>query len=158
MRHFAAVFFGCYWVGIGHAQTFEIGGFRRVHLHWRHWQNSITLPQTIWLWGVLNGTAVPVIHSEGSIVLANIEGNDGDSPETRRKERGYSFKNSIAEVSAESNILLGNSTCILDIHKQVRIFIQALLTFIYNALYKGADNIIRIMTPGLLCHSHGSGC
>ena len=39
-------------------------------------------------------------HSfRGSIIFAKIEGDDNDSKESRRKERGYSFENNITEIS-----------------------------------------------------------
>ncbi|HPF12477.1 MAG TPA: DUF6089 family protein [Flavobacteriaceae bacterium] len=144
MRHFAAVFFWMLLVGIGHAQTFEIGGFLGGSNYIGDiGKTNYIAPNNLAFGGVFKWNRSARHSFRGSIVLANIEGNDGDSPETRRKERGYSFKNSIAEVSAgieytfwEFNLHSG--------YPQTSPYLYTGVTyFIYNALYKGADNIIR---------------
>ena len=76
-------------------------------------------------------------HSfRGSILFAKIEGDDNDSKESRRKERGYSFENNITEISVgieytfwEFNLYSGKPA-------STPYMYTGLTYFWYNAMYK----------------------
>ncbi len=57
-------------------------------------------PNNFMFGGILKWNRSPRHSFRFTLIQTNISGDDADSKETRRSERGYSFKNSITEASA----------------------------------------------------------
>jgi len=83
------------------SQTYEIGGFLGGANYIGDVGKTTYIAPKTPVFGAIFKWNRSARHSfRGSIILAQIEGDDNDSNESRRKERGYSFENTITEISA----------------------------------------------------------
>ena len=85
---------------IMHSQTYEIGGFFGGANFIGDVGNTTYIAPNTAVFGALAKWNRSDRHAfRASISYAKIEGNDKDSHESRRKERGYQFENTITELS-----------------------------------------------------------
>ena len=100
MKYFATVFLILSTAFLAHSQTYEIGGMIGGANYIGDIGNTSYInPSTLAVGGIFKWNRSPRHAFRGSILVANIKGDDADSPESRRKERGYSFENTIKELS-----------------------------------------------------------
>lgn len=101
MRQFAAVILVVACSFLGHSQTYEVGGFLGGSNYIGDvGKTTYISPNNVAFGGIFKWNRSPRHSFRGSIMISDISGDDADSPEERRKQRGYSFKNNIFEVSA----------------------------------------------------------
>jgi len=85
---------------LSHSQTYEIGGLiGGANYIGDVGKTNYINPNTLAVGGLFKWNRSPRHSFRASIMIAKIEGDDADSNENRRKERGYSFENSIKEFS-----------------------------------------------------------
>jgi hypothetical protein len=85
----------------GTSQTFELGGFvGGANVIGDLGSTTYVNPNTLAFGGIFKWNRSERHSFRFSAILAKAEGNDADSKESRRKQRGYSFQNNIKEFSA----------------------------------------------------------
>ncbi len=143
MKYFTVLFFLITTSFIGHSQTYEIGGMLGgVNYIGDIGRTSYISPNTLGFGGIFKWNRSPRHAFRASILIADIKGDDADSNESRRQQRGYSFKNSIQEVSLgieytfwEFNMYSGQPVSTPYLY-------TGLTYFGYNALYKNGQGVI----------------
>jgi hypothetical protein len=135
------------------AQTYEIGGFvGGANYIGDVGKTTYISPKTGVFGGVFKWNRSNRHAFRATLLFANIEGNDADSNDKRRKERGYSFSNTLTEFS------LGIEFTFFDfnVHSQRIIGTPYLYTgftyFGYDALYKrqSTNKIVKFDNAGSL--------
>ncbi|MFK5893803.1 MAG: DUF6089 family protein [Pseudomonadota bacterium] len=143
MRFFTSIFLILLMPLFAFSQTYEIGGFLGgANFIGDVGKTTYIAPKTP-VFGALFKWNRSSRHSfRGSILFSKIEGDDSDSKESRRNERGYSFENSIIEISVgleftfwEFDLYSGKPTSTPYLY-------TGLTFFRYNDLYKRADDVI----------------
>jgi hypothetical protein len=100
MRYFTSVFLILIGTYLSHSQTYEVGAIiGGANYIGDVGKTNYISPSTIGFGGIFKWNRSPRHAFRGSIIVANIEGDDAKSNESRRRERGYSFENSITEFS-----------------------------------------------------------
>jgi hypothetical protein len=101
MKHFTSVVLIIFTSFIGLSQTYEVGAILGgANLIGDVGRTTFISPNTM-AFGVIGKWNRSPRHAfRFSIISAKVKGNDADSHETRRQERGYTFDNNITEVSA----------------------------------------------------------
>jgi hypothetical protein len=85
----------------GTSQTFELGGFvGGANVIGDLGSTTYVNPNTLAFGGIFKWNRSERHSFRFSAILAKAEGNDAESKESRRKQRGYSFQNNIKEFSA----------------------------------------------------------
>jgi hypothetical protein len=83
-----------------HSQTYEIGGMVGGTNHIGDvGKTNFISPNSVGFGGIFRWNRSPRHAFRASVLVANIKGDDAESNESRRRERGYSFENSINEFS-----------------------------------------------------------
>jgi hypothetical protein len=127
----------------GYSQTYEVGGIvAGANFIGDVGRTNYIAPNTMAFGGLFRWNRSERHSFRGSVIVANIEGDDADSPESRRQQRGYSFSNTITEVSAGIEYTFWE----FDLHdsepQSAPYLYTGLTYFWYNALRKGADDVI----------------
>ncbi|QNJ97860.1 type IX secretion system protein PorG [Constantimarinum furrinae] len=143
MRYFATVLFFITVTFIGHSQTYEIGGILGgTNYIGDVGKTNYISPNSLAFGGIFKWNRSERHSFRGSVLIANIKGDDNDSNESRRQQRGYSFENTITELSIgieytfwEFNMYSGQPVSTPYLY-------TGLTYFGYNALYKRPDNVI----------------
>ena len=101
MKHFTSVVLIIFTSFIGLSQTYEVGAILGgANLIGDVGRTTYISPNTM-AFGVIGKWNRSSRHAfRFSIISAQVKGDDADSHETRREERGYTFDNSITELSA----------------------------------------------------------
>ncbi len=101
MKHFASIVLIIFTSFIGLSQTYEVGAILGgANVIGDVGSTTYISPNTL-AFGVIGKWNRSSRHSfRFSVIHAQIKGNDANSHETRRVERGYSFDNNITEISA----------------------------------------------------------
>ena len=100
MKYLAAVILliGCSLTSL--SQTYEIGGFLGGSNYIGDiGKTNYIAPNNLAFGGIFKWNRSARHSFRGTIILSDISGDDAESSEERRKQRGYSFKNSILEAS-----------------------------------------------------------
>ena len=143
MKYFASIAVIVLTAFVGHSQTYEIGGFiGGANYIGDVGKTNYVAPNDLAFGGVFKWNRSARHSFRGSLIVAGISGDDADSPEPRREQRGYSFKNTITELSVgleytfwEFNLHNGRS--------QATPYLYTGLTYFgYNALYKTSSDAI----------------
>lgn len=101
MRYLTVVFLVFFCMHKGTSQTFELGGFvGGANVIGDLGSTTYVNPNTLAFGGIFKWNRSERHSFRFSAILAKAEGNDADSKESRRKQRGYSFQNNIKEFSA----------------------------------------------------------
>ncbi|MAO07384.1 MAG: hypothetical protein CL596_01585 [Alteromonas sp.] len=151
MKYLAAVILliGCSLTSL--SQTYEIGGFLGGSNYIGDiGKTNYIAPNNLAFGGIFKWNRSARHSFRGTIILSDISGDDAESSEERRKQRGYSFKNSILEASLgieftfwEFNLHSG--------YPQTTPYLYTGLTYFgYNSLYKrsGSDIMIEYDNAG----------
>lgn len=142
MRYFAVAILLVACSFLGHSQTYEVGAFLGgANYIGDVGKTSYVAPNSVAFGGVFKWNRSARHSFRGSIIIADISADDADSPEERRKQRGYSFQNNIIEVSAgleftfwEFNLHSG--------YPQTTPYLYTGLTYFgYDALYRSGSSL-----------------
>ncbi|MCH2491091.1 MAG: DUF6089 family protein [Flavobacteriales bacterium] len=152
MKYFTAVFFIVMCSLLTHSQTYEIGGIiGGANYIGDVGKTNYISPNTLGFGGIFKWNRGPRHSFRASILVANIEGNDAESDESRRKERGYSFENSIKELSIGLEYTFWEFSMYSGKPASAPYLYTGLTYFGYNALYKRAnDQIIEYDKAGAI--------
>lgn len=100
MRYFTTLFIILTIPFVVNSQTYEVGGILGgVNYIGDIGKTSYINPNTFGFGALFKWNRSERHAFRGSILIANIKGDDANSNETRRSNRGYSFENSIQEIS-----------------------------------------------------------
>ncbi len=100
MRQFTTIFLFIIGSVIAHSQTYEIGAIvGGANYIGDVGKTTYIAPNSAAYGGIFKWNRSARHAFRASILIANIKGDDKDSPESRRRERGYSFENNIKELS-----------------------------------------------------------
>jgi hypothetical protein len=143
MKYFAAVILLLTASFVGVSQTYEIGGILGgANVIGDVGKTSYIAPNTFAFGGIFKWNRSSRHSFRGSVLVANLEGDDLESHETRRQQRGYSFNNTVFETSVgleytfwEFNMYSGRPVSTPYLY-------TGLTWFWYDALYKRSDNSI----------------
>ncbi|PKA83292.1 hypothetical protein ATE92_1442 [Ulvibacter sp. MAR_2010_11] len=152
MKYFTVLIFILTATFIGRSQTYEIGGMLGgVNYIGDVGKTSYINPNSVAFGGIFKWNRSSRHSFRASVLVANIKGDDADSNESRRQERGYSFENSIQELSLgleytfwEFNMYSGQPVSTPYLY-------TGLTYFGYNALYKRqSDEIVKYDKAGAI--------
>lgn len=137
MKYFATVFLILSTTFLAHSQTYEIGGMiGGANYIGDVGKTNYINPNSLAVGGIFKWNRSPRHAFRGSIMVAKLKGDDSKSDESRRKQRGYSFENTVKEVS----VGIEYSFWDFDVHAQKAISTPYLYTgltyFMYNTLSK----------------------
>lgn len=140
MRYFATAFLLLATAFLANSQTYEIGGIiGGANYIGDVGRTNYIAPNTLALGGLFKWNRSPRHSFRASVIFAKIKGDDENSSESRRQQRGYSFENNIKEFSLGLEYTFFD----FDVHAQKAISTPYLYTgvsyFLYNALYKSGD-------------------
>lgn len=100
MRHITLLFFLLTCSFLAHSQTYELGGFvGGANVIGDVGNTTFINPNTAAFGAFFRWNRSERHSFRFSAMIAKVEGNDIDSNEERRKQRGYSFQNNIKEAS-----------------------------------------------------------
>lgn len=144
MKYYAVVILLLSGIYSAQSQTYEVGGLLGGSNYIGDiGRTNYIAPNSLAFGGIFKWNRSARHAFRGSIMVANIKGDDSDSSENRRKQRGYSFENTITELSIgleytfwEFNVHSGKP-------ESTPYLYTGLTYFSYNALWKrGANNMI----------------
>lgn len=143
MKYFATVFLLLTTAFLASAQTYEIGGMiGGANYIGDVGKTTYINPSTLAVGGIIKWNRSNRHAFRASLLIANINGDDAKSGNSRREQRGYSFENTIKELS----IGLEYTFWEFDVHSQEAIstpyLYTGLTTFSYSALAKDERNKI----------------
>jgi hypothetical protein len=100
MRFYKFLFFFILIPVVVSSQTYEIGGFLGAANYIGDvGKTTFIAPKTSVFGGIFKWNRSPRHSFRGTILFGKIEGDDNQSKDPRRKERGYKFENSLNEVT-----------------------------------------------------------
>jgi hypothetical protein len=142
MKYFATVFLILSTAFLAHSQTYEIGGMiGGANYIGDVGKTNYINPNSLAVGGIFKWNRSARHAFRGSVMVAKIKGDDSKSSNSRRKERGYSFENTVKELSIGIEYTFWD----FDVHSQKAISTPYLYTgltyFWYDALYKRGDVI-----------------
>src|SRR5690554_6610927 len=143
MKYFATVFLLLTTAFLASAQTYEIGGMiGGANYIGDVGKTTYINPSTLAVGGIIKWNRSNRHAFRASLLIANINGDDAKSGNSRREQRGYSFENTIKELS----IGLEYTFWEFDVHSQedtsTPYLYTGLTTFSYSALAKDERNKI----------------
>lgn len=143
MKYFATVFLILSTAFLAHSQTYEIGGMiGGANYIGDVGKTNYINPNSFAVGGLFKWNRSARHAFRGSVMIAKIKGDDEKSSNSRRKERGYSFENTVREVSVGIEYTFWD----FDVHSQKSISTPYLYTgltyFWYDAMYKRGDDVI----------------
>jgi uncharacterized protein DUF6089 len=143
MKYFATVFLILSTAFYAHSQTYEIGGMiGGANYIGDVGKTNFINPNSFAVGGIFKWNRSARHAFRGSVLIANIKGDDSKSPNSRRKQRGYSFENTVKELSVGIEYTFWD----FDVHSQKAISTPYLYTgltgFSYTALRKRANGDI----------------
>ncbi len=143
MKYFATVFIILSTTFLVHSQTYEIGGMiGGANYIGDVGKTNYINPNNFAVGGLFKWNRSARHAFRGSVMVAKIKGDDSKSSNSRRKERGYSFENTVKEVSIGIEYTFWD----FDVHAQKAISTPYLYTgltyFWYDALYKRGNDVI----------------
>lgn len=143
MKYFATVFLILSTAFLAHSQTYEIGGMiGGANYIGDVGKTNYINPNSFAVGGLFKWNRSARHAFRGSVLIAKIKGDDEKSSNSRRKERGYSFENTVKEVSVGIEYTFWD----FDVHSQKAISTPYLYTgltyFWYDAMYKRGDDVI----------------
>ena len=150
MKYFASVILLLTTALMASAQTYEIGGMIGGSNYIGDvGRTNYIYPNNMALGGIFKWNRSPRHSFRASFLFAKIDGDDAKSDSYRREQRGYSFENTIKELS----IGLEYTFWEFDVHSQESISTPYLYTgltaFGYSALYKNDINEIKKFDDGI---------
>jgi len=126
-----------------HSQTYEIGGFvGGANYIGDIGSTSYIAPKTPVIGALFKWNRSERHAFRGTINFAKIEGDDSDSHESRRNERGYKFENNLIEVSIGIEFTFWDFEMYSGKHASTPYLYTGITYFRYNSLYKRPNNDI----------------
>ena len=143
MKYFATVFLILSTAFFAYSQTYEIGGMiGGANYIGDVGKTNYINPNSLAVGGLFKWNRSARHAFRGSVMIARIKGDDAESSNSRRKQRGYSFKNTIKEVSVGIEYTFWD----FEVHSQKAISTPYLYTgltyFSYSTLSKEKDRSI----------------
>ena len=143
MKYFATLILIVTTSFLGHSQTYEIGGLLGGSNYIGDvGRTNYIAPNNLAFGGIFKWNRSERHSFRGSIMVAGISGDDADASDPRRKQRGYSFSNTVSELSVGIEFTFWE----FNLHKaepQSAPYLYTGLTYFrYNALVKRSDNEI----------------
>lgn len=149
MKYFSVVFIGIISIFSVQSQTYELGGI----LGGSNYIGDVgptnyIAPNNVAVGGIFKWNRSPRHSFRVGAMIAGIKADDAKSSETRRNQRGYSFKNTVKELS------LGLEYTFLDFdlhngkQQGTPYIYTGLIYFGYESLFLNADNNNRIEQYG----------
>lgn len=143
MRHFAAFFLILICSFTGLSQTYEVGGFLGgSNFIGDVGKTTYISPNNVAFGGIFKWNRSERHSFRGSIIISDISGDDADSPDERRKQRGYSFKNSIVELSAGLEFTFWEFNLHSGYPQTTPYLYTGLTYFTYKALYRRGTTFV----------------
>jgi len=143
MRFITSIFLFLLLPLIAHSQTYEVGGFLGGANYIGDVGKATYIAPNTPVFGAIFKWNRSERHSfRGSISFAKIQGDDKDSKESRRQERGYSFENNIMEISAGIEFTFWEFSMYSGKPTSAPYLYTGLTYFWYEALYKPANGDI----------------
>ena len=153
MRYFLAVFLVVSGVLISNSQTYEIGGFLGgANYIGDIGKTNYIAPNNLAFGGIFKWNRSARHSFRGSIILGEISGDDVESGEERRKQRGYSFNNFILEASVGLEYTFWEFNIHSGYPESTPYLYTGLTYFSYNSLYKrsGSNVIVEYDNAGAI--------
>ncbi|AFL80343.1 hypothetical protein Aeqsu_0840 [Aequorivita sublithincola DSM 14238] len=143
MKYFATVFLILSTVFIAQSQTYEIGGMiGGANYIGDVGKTNYINPNSLALGGIFKWNRSTRHSFRGSFMVAKIKGDDSQSSNSRRNQRGYSFENTVKELSIGIEYTFWD----FNVHAQKSISTPYLYTgltgFTYTALHRRGENIV----------------
>lgn len=140
MKHFATAFLLLLAVYSAQSQTYEVG----VMLGGANYigdvgKTNYINPNAIAAGGIFKWNRGPRHSFRGSLLYAKIKGDDVDSGYSNREQRGYSFENSIKELSIGLEFNFWN----FDVHSGKKVHTPYLYTGLTSFLYDSSGALDR---------------
>jgi hypothetical protein len=143
MRYLLAVFFIITSTFLVHSQTYEIGGIVGASNYIGDiGKTNYIAPKNIGFGGIFKWNRSPRHSFRATLLILDIEGDDAESNEPRRKERGYSFNNTITELSIGLEYTFWEFSMYDGEPASTPYLYTGLTYFRYNALFKDEDDVI----------------
>jgi len=143
MKYFASIILIVIATFIGHSQTYEIGGILGgANYIGDVGRTNYIAPNTLAAGGIFKWNRSPRHSFRASILVANIKGDDADASDNRRKQRGYSFQNTIKELSVGLEYTFWEFSMYSGSPASAPYLYTGLTYFQYNALVKRSDDAI----------------
>ena len=150
MRYFLSIFLITSCIFLGNSQTYEVGGFLGgTNYIGDIGKTNYISPNNLVFGGIFKWNRSARHSFRGSIMYGQIKGDDSESSEERRKQRGYSFNNSILEASVGLEYTFWEFNIHSGYPEGTPYLYTGLTYFGYNALYKrGNDQIVEYDNAG----------
>jgi len=143
MRYFTTVILLMLSVHFGFAQTYEIGGLiGGANYIGDIGRTTYIAPKSLAMGALFKWNRSSRHSFRGSFMVARIIGNDFDSAETRRKQRGYEFENTIKEISVGLEYTFWDFNMYTGQPQSTPYLYTGLTYFFYDAKLKIPDNTI----------------
>ena len=143
MRYFTTVILLLLSIHLGYTQTYEIGGMvGGANYIGDIGRTTYIAPKQLAFGGIFKWNRSSRHSFRGSVMVARIIGNDFDSGETRRKQRGYEFENTIKEISVGLEYTFWDFNMYTGQPQSTPYLYTGLTYFFYDAMFKRPDNTI----------------
>ncbi len=143
MRYFVSVFVIVFVCLSAQAQTYEIGGFLGGSNYIGDvGRTNYIAPNNVAFGAIFKWNRSARHSFRGTIIHASISGDDADASDNRRQQRGYSFENSITEISIGLEYTFWEFSMYSGQPQATPYLYTGLTYFRYNSLYKRANNQI----------------
>lgn len=143
MKYFAAVILAVITTFAAQSQTYEIGGFiGGANYIGDVGKTNYISPNTVAVGGILKWNRSPRHSFRATLIFADIEGDDAESEESRRNQRGYTFENKISEISVGIEYTFWDFSLYEGRHASTPYLYTGLTYFRQNSLYKRSDDEI----------------
>ncbi len=143
MKYFTLVVIILMSVQLGHSQTYEVGGIIGGSNYIGDvGRTNYIAPKNLAFGGIFKWNRSARHSFRGSVLVARVLGNDFDSSEPRRKQRGYEFENTIKELSIGLEYTFWEFDMYTGRPQTAPYLYTGLTYMLYDALYKRSDNTI----------------
>lgn len=143
MKYFTTVFLIIVSTFLAHSQTYEVGGILGGSNYIGDvGKTNYINPNSLAFGGIFKWNRSARHSFRGSVLIANIKGDDAESNESRRQQRGYSFENTITELSIGLEYTFWEFNMYSGQPQSTPYLYTGLTYFGYKALYKRANDRI----------------
>lgn len=142
MRYYTTIILLLTFTVSGYAQTYEIGGFLGSAKYIGDvGKTTYISASNVAFGGIFKWNRSPRHSFRGTLIVANISGDDLDSNEERRKQRGYSFENTLTEISAGLEFTFWEFRLHSGYPQTTPYLYTGLTYFRYDNLFKRRDDV-----------------
>lgn len=145
MKYFTTVFLIVITSFLAHSQTYEIGAMvGGANYIGDVGKTNYISPNSFGFGAIFKWNRSPRHAFRASVLVANIKGDDAESNESRRRERGYSFENNVKEFSVGIEYTFWNYNIYNGRPVSTPYLYTGLTYFLYKASYfRAADKFFR---------------